>query len=238
VPVSVLWRFGACAALFLTLPVRTRACLHLDHTHPGRACRRYQQCDCDAGFHGGNCALRLCPLGANPSQVCAEKSSLDVQEVDLSSLDASSSFVLEFTSALGATFATHPLRQTATAAHVQRALERLPNSLLPSVGVSRTADALQVTFSHPSTLGAQHLLRCNPSELVSACGSGTHPRFEAGTNATCRVTRVGEPETDRSKGYYEVSTCSGNGLCDGATGSCLCFDGFYGLACDVYAQVA
>ncbi len=182
--------------------------------------------------------MRMCPLGSNPSLVCADKSSLDVQEVDLSSLDASSSFVLEFTSAFGATFATHPLPQTATAEHVRRALERLPNAVLPSVDVSRNGDALQVTFSHSSTLGAQHLLRCNPSELVSACGSGTQPRFDAGVNPTCGVTRVGEPEMEPSKGYYEVSTCSGNGLCDGAAGSCLCFDGFYGLACDVYAQVA
>ncbi len=177
----------------------------------------------------------------NPLQVCDNQDSLDVQRVYLSDLDASSFFVLEFTSRLGQAFATHPLPLDASAGQIQRALERLPNMVLPQVRVTRdgtAADSVDITFVHPETYGKQELVRCNPQALMSQCGSGTQPHFVGDSASKCAVSRVGLPETDSSLSYYDVSVCSNQGLCDGGTGSCQCFYGFYGLGCEKYAQLA
>ena len=64
-----------------------------------------------------------------------------------------------------------------------------------------------MTFSHSETLGQQSLLACNPEALLSDCGSGTQPLFEGDAAATCEVTHVGDPETDATKGYFEVRAC-------------------------------
>ena len=199
----------------------------------------YQQCDCDAGWFGGDCSLRQCPMGVNPLEICEEKSSFDIQNIDLSAIDSDSFFVLDFTSWMGSAFTTHPLPQTASAGYIQRALEQLPTSVLPSVQVSRdNSDNVQVTFSDSSTLGEQALLKCNPSTITSQCESGAQPKFLADFANDCTVSRVGEPETDSTKGYFEVSTCSGQGTCNAGSGTCECFLGFYGLRCDRYAQIS
>lgn len=104
--------------------------------------------------------------------------------------------------------------------------------------VSRDTDVLQITFSDVANRGRQPLLDCNPDSLMSRCSSGPQPLFSSDFDNLCPVSRVGEPETDASKGYFEVSTCSSQGICDAESGNCECFDGFYGLACDMYAQVS
>ena len=106
------------------------------------------------------------------------------------------------------------------------------------VQVSRATDALQITFSDIANRGRQPLLDCNPDTLTSGCSSGLQPLFRADSANICPVSRVGEPETDASKDYFEVSTCSSQGICNAESGNCVCFDGFYGLACNMYAQVS
>ena len=199
----------------------------------------YHQCDCDPGWFGGDCSLRSCPIGVNPVENCAEDSYIDIQSVDLSLLNTSSFFVLQFTTLFGSPFTTRPLAQTATAGSIQRALERLPNIALPSVQVSRDdADSVQITFTDRALRGRQNLIECNPQTLLSSCTSGTQPKFDGDSTAVCGTSRVGEPEFDSSKGYFKTSTCSSQGICNSGTGICECFDGFYGNACENFAQIS
>lgn len=102
--------------------------------------------------------------------------------------------------------------------------------------VSTTAPAFTtqcvVKFkSEPGTSGYQHLLGCNV-KVHSA--SGQQPNTAGLTTGKCTVSEVqvtaGIASTTLALG--ELAECSGRGVCDYTSGTCKCFTGHMGLACE------
>jgi hypothetical protein len=200
------------------------------------------QCVCDAGYDGPDCSLRRCPYGADPHAVCPREVAPDVQSVDVSSLSVDSSFILVFTDAQGTEWRTSAVPQNAAALQLQAALMALPNAVLPSVDVSKelNSEIFDITFTDDSTIGQQHLTQCNPQTALPVCWKneemgGNIPLFLY--DGTCSVARTGLPETDPDNYVYQtVSECSNRGMCNGQTGLCECFEGFYSAACSIVAK--
>ncbi|KAF4034622.1 EGF-like domain [Phytophthora infestans] len=93
--------------------------------------------------------------------------------------------------------------------------------------------------SEPGTTGYQNLLDCN----VAAHGDtkGQHPLTTGVTSGTCVVKEVYPvtlgtsnmlaEDTPAYRPLTELTECAGRGTCDYDTGTCECFAGHMGLAC-------
>lgn len=211
-----------------------------------------QSCECDAGWTGVSCAVRLCAHGDDPLTKAnydpVLKTSIsqadEVQQIKISSdgLQAFSvdTFTLTYTDPItSAKYTTYPLYQFAlTAGKLERALENLPDGILSNVTVTNTAskatgsgnqyNEFQVTFvSNPGDL--------KPIEVNSAgCNTaGCTPAYYGCSGAGCTVTT-----SELTKGTKENIECAGRGTCDREAMTCACFSGFYGLACDQQSILA
>lgn len=87
----------------------------------------------------------------------------------------------------------------------------------------------QVTFpSAAGTTGLQHLFGC--STAVSST-VGSQPLVTGG-GLSCDVYEVSPAAATVVHKLTELATCSSRGLCDSSTGSCACFPGHKGAACE------
>ena len=144
---------------------------------------------------------------------------------------------------------------------IQTALRRLPNRVLDTVTVAEHASALYsytrttgsnvntagvgttatvseahashwrcaVTFpSTPGTTGKQHLLGCS---FAAHSTAGMQP-ISTGGGTLCNVGEMSSGAGAVAHKLTELATCSNRGVCDAATGSCTCFPGHKGLACE------
>lgn len=100
---------------------------------------------------------------------------------------------------------------------------------------STTTVMCLVTFkSEPGSTGLQNMLECNvmPHNTV-----GMLPLAAGNTGATCVITEAHPSSTVTvntagvSRPLSELLPCSGRGACDPTTGTCKCFSGHMGLAC-------
>jgi hypothetical protein len=141
---------------------------------------------------------------------------------------------------MGGTYSTRPIifqgGETANNERaVQTALEALPNFAIPTVEIEELTTSgstgsvgysFEVHFVDEATTGQQQLLTVNGRQHDGSCDSGAQPKFTGGQTAGTVSRQSIEVETMK-----ENSECGGRGLCDRNTGTCSCFDGYYGASC-------
>jgi len=173
---------------------------------------RTQQCSCDRGFSGYDCASRTCPFGDDPTSDCGENSAGDVQLIVTESKRFEEQyFTLTFTDMFGGEFTTRPiLDQFCTydntvhlgaipCPEIQYALMDLPNFAIPEVQVDYVkkiddgADATSVYavyFTDSSNAGKQNTLQCEVVDSPNVAGA--QPKYYP--VGKCQVFNVGGPE--------------------------------------------
>lgn len=193
-------------------------------------------CQCDVGYEGYDCSLRVCPSGDDDTthSILKDPGALNPQRKEVQIFECttatSGNFQLHFR-----TFDTANIASTATAADVEAALE-----LLESI------EDVQVEFSSG----------------VSVCTDGSTPNYVSVTFMVLPTPRVRwEPPPTTTeyedvpdmtvsfndptlsfnwwyddstsaggqiayKGTVESEVCSDRGICDQTTGQCQCFVGF------------
>merc|ERR1712098_38806 len=198
---------------------------------------KFTQCKCDRGFEGSDCSQRQCPRGDDPETECSDELAYDVQTVAVSGTGSNDQFTLQFVDQLGGSYSTRPIIFNAASADdneraVQTALEALPNFAVPSVEIESFATttgsagySFEVHFVDEATTGQQNLLTVNDRQHGGDCDSGAQPKFDGSTSGSVSRNAV---EVDTMKESIE---CGGRGLCDRNSGTCSCFDGYYGDSC-------
>jgi len=212
-----------------------------------------QSCKCDAGWTGIGCDIRTCPRGDDPltkaNYDVNRKSSIsqtdEVQTIKITSAHMQAFSVDTFTLTYedpdtDEKYTTYPLNQFGlSAGRIERALINLPNGVLTNVTVGAVSNSVSGTFHNEFAVtfvanpGDQKFITVNSKGCKIA---GCAPQFFgcSGTNgAGCTVTYV-----ETKKGTKENIECAGRGTCDGETGRCSCFKGFYGDSCDQQSTLA
>ncbi|RLN02394.1 hypothetical protein BBJ28_00005493 [Nothophytophthora sp. Chile5] len=110
-------------------------------------------------------------------------------------------------------------------------------SFIDGGGATTTTKTICIVhfISEPGTTGYQNLLGC---DFGVHSTSGQHPIAAGSADASCDVY---EADTSTYSSFVahdsllpltELNECSGRGTCDYATGTCQCFAGHMGLACN------
>lgn len=193
---------------------------------------KIQGCACDAGFTGLDCASRLCPIGDDPMTVAPSLSGqrwtvfVDFRgglpttaeaHLDIGNLED------------GSTVSTRPINLvTNTPANVEKTL--LDTGVIKSIA-SSSVSISDAGFNYTFTLQEPLRLSFVRTRWETDCTvAGCQPRklapvpsdaLEAG--AAYVVT---EPHTKA-----DSARCSNRGTCDSSSGTCGCYEGFYGRAC-------
>lgn len=217
-----------------------------------------RQCLCDRGWEGYDCSSRMCPTGDDPLTACdANETNTEINEIQLLSfatITGGGFITLTFQDMFNGNYTTKPIEivsadidnnRLGTALAIEQALEELPNFATPNVTVTHTgsnsAHKYRVTFVDEANAGRQHLLRCSGGTNAKTTynNPNVQPRFtelQVGANldgVACKATRDTLMAPYTGDGYSERSNevCSNRGICDGASGTCACFEGFSGEAC-------
>ncbi|KAA0152438.1 hypothetical protein FNF29_04004 [Cafeteria roenbergensis] len=193
---------------------------------------KIQGCDCDAGFTGLDCASRLCPIGDDPMTVAP---SLNGQRWTVS-VDFHGGFPTTAEIHLdignledGSTVSTRPINILANStAPFEKTL--LDTGVIKSIA-SSTVDYSESGVVYTFTLQDPLRLSFVRNRWESDCTvAGCQPRklapvpkdaLEAGAAFVSEEPHV----------KAESARCSNRGTCDPASGTCGCYEGFYGRAC-------
>ena len=154
-------------------------------------------CHCDEGYTGHDCSVRLCPTGDDPMTTG------QIDEVQSVSCQGTGTFTLTYK---GKT--TSHVEATATNADVQNAL-----NALTTIG--------SVTVSYPT--GKTQACATSPNDVFLVTFTQDFGDLPLMTVTSATNTVVVASSVDGTK---EESMCAGRGVCDYATGICLCSANF------------
>ena len=207
-----------------------------------------QSCACDAGWTGHACADRLCPRGDDPltktnkdeilktsiSQTDEKQTVLLVSDhAQAFSVDT---FTLTYIDSFGAEYTTYPLNQFAlSGGKIERALENLPDGVLPNVTVTNTntPSTFRNSFviTYVANTGDLNMIRVNKAGCKVAGCIPQYFGFSGTTGGTVTYTET-------AKGTKENVECAGRGSCNREEGLCMCYKGFFGPACNEQSVLA
>ena len=177
-------------------------------------------CQCDEGFTGYDCSIRVCPVGDDPLTTSENNDEIQLLRCWASS-SSGGQLVLYFD---GKPSTAIPVASTAM--ELKFALQSIPS--INDIKVSYTSgttlcrndlfdNIVYITFTHnPGPLPplVAETYDMDPSSVVEVAAS---PSFGLLTDHT---------GTDHYsvKGNKEAEECSNRGICDQETGTCQCFD--------------
>lgn len=199
--------------------------------------QRYS-CVCDKEYTGYDCSLRKCPLGYIPNSDC-DAPSQTIQTITFT-VTAAGNIYLEYIDPMHRVWYTSAFNPTSEEGW-QKALYTLPTGSinLESVSLEKGAAGNSYTatikFGKYQT-GRQEQITVLDNTVLSGEGykdSNTAPGYH------------GVLQEDTAKLDVKYSTqegvppfeCSNNGICDGTTGICQCYKGFYGISCTEIATL-
>jgi len=159
-------------------------------------------CYCDAEWTGFDCSLRLCPLGADPTQLMPED---EQQIITCTNNGTAGAVVFSFRGSQ-----VPQLSHDASSAQVQAALQSVPAVGLVSVDVNDAAGEDRLCSPKGSAFLVTFRTTHGPLPLL---------QYSVQNIANLFVTEY-------RKGNKAVLECSGRGVCDRALGLCECFDGY------------
>jgi hypothetical protein len=215
------------------------------------------RCECDRGFEGADCSMRICPHGDDVLTTCAADSNYDIQVITFSDTNddfatqmaadaAPLYYTLSFEDHFGGQYKTRPISlndvENQNALDAQAALEGLPNSAIPSVQITSVNDligssqvTLSISFTDPATTGKQNSLAANIVYDADVCTEGGQTPYMTNLAAydTVEVSVHHQALTDAESSYEENVPCGNRGICDASVGTCECFEGHTGEACEI-----
>ena len=222
---------------------------------------RARTCQCDGGYWGADCSMRMCPFGNDIMDVIPgfdenDNSGLvghgnelpQIQRITLydSSMTNSNfggqTFALRFTSKMNETFATQPITWSTVdltlGAYIEDALKKLPNKIIDDVDVTVDSTGIgvviDVAFTGNAVQGKQH----NLEVLVDECLDGCNPRISGLTNIlTFPGATTLSSVTVQQVGSQNSYECGRRGKCNFSTGLCDCFTGFTGETCSIMTNL-
>jgi len=214
------------------------------------------RCQCDRGYEGADCSLRICPHGDDVLTTCSADSNYDIQvitfadasddlETALSLNSAPLYYTLSFQDHFGGSYKTRPIalnsEEQQNALDAQAALEALPNSAIPSVQISSTVDlsssdsiTLSISFTDAANTGKQNTLSADIVYSFEACAEGGQaPYIQNDATLDSVTVNVDHMALTEGSSYEENVPCGNRGICDASVGTCECFEGHTGEACEI-----
>ena len=160
-------------------------------------------CHCDEGFGGYDCSERRCPAGDDPNTT---EQLNEVQIISCTDADQAGSISFNFRQQTTVV----PITPTATRAEVKASLE---------------------TLSSIGTVAVDLVTVGNPDRLCTVAGNQFAIEFLTDHGDVPNIKLIQQSidtimVAEQVKGTKEMIECSGRGLCDTATGSCMCFTGY------------
>jgi hypothetical protein len=199
---------------------------------------KQQACVCDAGYSGADCTLRTCPRGDDPLTSGVRYNNgdttndVDVYTITFPAASVATKFEIEYTDAQGRKeFGYTEYINIANGGSSDATAATLKNDFTLALRQIGSLQAATVT----ATPGATHSLAIN---FLNVGGTSKDRQLVVKyfPQDTGKATAVAS--TSLTYANTEAVECSNRGLCDYTSGTCACFSGYSGVACEAQNALA